>query len=71
MMLEITPKIYNTTNTRIALYKIMTKLGIPFHYVPYAEFLTVYISEEDAVLFTLKGGSEMVESYLSNVGWSS
>ena len=65
---EIQPLIYNTSNARIALYKVMTKLEIPFHYVPDAEFLTVTVAEEDAVWLSLLSCGEMVDDLIITSG---
>lgn len=55
MIYQIEPSIYNTSTARMALYKILTRMEIPFNYVDgqMLSLLTVEIDEEDALVLQL------------------
>jgi hypothetical protein len=59
-MLEIQPNMINTLDLRKALRQVMEKLNIEYKAVPIAYYLTVEISEEDALIFELVNGGQLV-----------
>jgi glucose-6-phosphate-specific signal transduction histidine kinase len=59
-MLEIRPNMINTLGLRKVLRQVMEKLNIEYKAVPIAYYLTVEISEEDALIFELVNGGQLV-----------
>jgi hypothetical protein len=56
MIYKIKPAIYNTSTARLALYKILTGMGIPFNYVDdgrLLSLLTIEVEDEDALVLQL------------------
>jgi hypothetical protein len=70
MILEVEPLIYNTSNSRIALFNVINSLPVKIKYSTKceAENLTIELSEEDAMYFALAGVGWKVADLLTN-GW--
>lgn len=61
MIYEIKPLMFDTPSTRKALNVVMKKLNITQYYVAVTtKFLTIDISKEDATLFALVDGSNLI-----------
>jgi hypothetical protein len=61
MIYEIKPPMFDTPHTRKALNAVMKKLNITRYYVAVTtKFLTVSISEEDAIMLELVDGSNLI-----------
>jgi hypothetical protein len=61
MIFEIQPVVYDTSDSRKALYEVLDKLNIRQYYI-YAntDYLTIDMSEEDASVFVLAEGRAQV-----------
>jgi len=71
MIIEVSPTIINICETRVAAADVLEKLNITWHYAfASPQFLTIELSDDDAVIFFLANGGHLIYKQVKENWWS-